>query len=100
LSRVFIVDSASVEICKAVRAKRSTVCATDEIYPYFGYCAAKKQRYFGYKLHLVCDENPIVHSFGFTPANVHDVNYLKDVKYNLNNCGPIGDKGYIVLIIN
>ena len=23
------------------------------------------------------------------------VNYLKDVKYNLNNCNLIGDKGYI-----
>jgi hypothetical protein len=36
LSRVFIVDSAPVEICKAVRAKRSNICATDEIHPDFG----------------------------------------------------------------
>ena len=35
------------------------------------------------------------HSFDLTPANVHDVNYLKDVKHSLNNCVLIGDRGYI-----
>ena len=95
LSAVFIVDSAPIEICELCRAKRSTICATDTIQPDFGYCSAKKMYYFGYKLHLICDENAIVHSFDFTPANVHDVNYLKDVKYNLNNCELIGDRGYI-----
>ncbi|OAV71104.1 Transposase DDE domain protein [Bacteroidales bacterium Barb4] len=29
------------------------------------------------------------------PANVHDVNYLKDVKYLFSNCELIGDKGCI-----
>ena len=95
LSNVFIIDSAPVEICKFARAKRSNICATDEIRPNFGYCSAKKSRYFGYKLHLVCNENAVVNSFDFTPANIHDVNYLKDVKYNLKNCEIIGDKGYI-----
>ena len=37
----------------------------------------------------------MVHSFDFTPANVHDVNFLKDVKHNLNDCELIGDRGYI-----
>ena len=46
-------------------------------------------------MHLVCDENAIIHSFDFTPANIHDVNYLKDVKYNLKNCELIGDRAYI-----
>jgi hypothetical protein len=95
LSNLFIIDSAPVEICKLARAKRSNICSTNIIQPDFGYCAAKKSRYFGYKIHLVCDENAIIHSFDFTPASVHDVNYLKDVKYSLNNCELIGDRGYI-----
>ena len=37
----------------------------------------------------------MVHSFDFTPANIHDVNYLKNLKYNLNNCELIGDRAYI-----
>jgi len=95
LSNLFIIDSAPIEICKPVRAKRSNICANDQIQPAFGYSAVKKSHYFGYKLHLVCDENAIIHSFDFTPANLHDVNYLKDVKYNLQNCELIGDRAYI-----
>ena len=92
---VFIVDSTPIEICKYSRAGRSSICSTEHIQPSFGYCAAQKSRYFGYKLHAVCDKNGVFHSFDLTPANVHDVNYLKDVKYNLDNCVLIGDRGYI-----
>ena len=92
---VFIVDSTPIEICKISRANRSAICATDEIKPTFGYCAAQKSRYFGYKLHAVCDKNGIFHSFDFSPANVHDVNYLNDIKENFQNCLLIGDRGYI-----
>ena len=95
LSNLFIVDSAPVQICKNSRAKRSNICATYETQPAFGYCAAQKTHYFGYKLHLVCDENAIVHSFDFAPANIHDINYLKDIKYNLKNCELVGDRAYI-----
>ena len=92
---VFIVDSTLFEICKISRANRSAICTTDEIKPSFGYCAAQKSRYFGYKLHAVCDKNGIFHSFDFSPANVHDVNYLNDIKENFQNCLLIGDRGYI-----
>ena len=94
-SDVFIVDSTPIEICKFSRANRSAICSTDDIKPSFGYCAAQKSRYFGYKLHAVCDKNGIFHSFDFTTANVHDVNYLKDIKENFKNCLLIGDRGYI-----
>ena len=92
---VFIVDSTPIEICKISRANRSAICTTDEIKSSFGYCAAQKSRYFGYKLHAVCDKNGIFHSFDFSPANVHDVNYLNDIKENFQNCLLIGDRGYI-----
>lgn len=92
---VFIVDSTPIEICKFSRARRSEICATQEIRPAFGYCAAQKKNYFGFKLHAVCDKNGIFHSYDFTPANIHDVNYLKDIKDNFKNCELIGDRGYI-----
>lgn len=92
---VFIVDSTPIEICKISRANRSGICSTEEVKPAFGYCAAQKSRYFGYKLHAVCDKNGIFHSFDFTPANVHDVNFLNDIKEILQNCLLIGDRGYI-----
>lgn len=83
LTNVFIIDTLPVEICQPVRANRSAICSTDEINPTFGFCAARNHRYFGYKLHAVCDRNGVIHSFDFTPANVHDVNYLTDVKHSL-----------------
>lgn len=92
---VFIVDSTPIEICKISRANRSAICSTGEISPAFGYCAAQKTRYFGYKLHAVCDKNGIFHSFDFSPANVHDINYLNDIKDHFKNCLLIGDRGYI-----
>ena len=95
LSNTFLLDSMPTPICNYARAGRSTICSTDLAKPSFGYCAAQKCRYFGYKLHAVCDSNGVFHSFDITPAHVHDVNYLKDVKYNLKDCTLIGDRGYI-----
>lgn len=92
---VFIIDSTPIEICKIGRAKRSSICSTDEISPSFGYCAAQKSSYFGYKLHAICDKNGVFHSFDLSPAHVHDLKYLKDVKHNFKNCTIIGDRGYI-----
>jgi hypothetical protein len=37
----------------------------------------------------------IFHSFDFSPANIHDVNYLKDVKVSFQNYLLIGDRGYV-----
>ena len=30
-----------------------------------------------------------------TAANVHDLKYLKDVKWEKNDCTILGDKGYL-----
>jgi len=47
--------------------------------------------YFGYKLHAVCSIEGVVESLDITPANVHDIHYLKDIKRHLNDCSLIGD---------
>ena len=36
-----------------------------------------------------------MHSYDIAKANVHDVNYLNDVKYGYHHCTIIGDRGYI-----
>ena len=30
-----------------------------------------------------------------SPASVHDINYLKDIKHQLSDCILLGDKGYL-----
>ena len=49
----------------------------------------------GYKLHSLCGLSGVIHSFDLTKASVHDIHYLKDVKYNFENRTIIGDRGYI-----
>ena len=91
---VFVVGSTPIEICKVSRAMRSAISSTEQIRPAFGYCAAQKSRYFGFKLHAVCYKNGIFHSYDFSPANIHDVNYLNDIKEKFKNWELIGDRGY------
>lgn len=93
---VFVVDSMPLEVCKLSRSGRSKICK-EAFYssPKKGYCAAQKMHYYGYKLHAVCSIGGVVESLDITPANVHDIHYLKDIKYHLNDCSLIGDKGYL-----
>lgn len=93
---VFIVDSMPLEVCKLSRSGRSTVCKeNDYSRPNKGYCASQGSTYYGYKLHAVCSVKGVFHSIDLSPASVHDIHYLKDIKTQLNDCTLIGDKGYL-----
>jgi len=93
---VFIVDSMPLEVCKLSRSRRSTICK-EEIFssPNKGYCASQGSSYYGYKLHAVCSKSGVFHSFDISPASVHDIHYLKDIKGQMSDCTLIGDKGYL-----
>jgi len=92
----FLVDSKPVEICKISRASRAKICKENiDTYPDKGYCATQKVYFFGYKLHGVCSLNGVFFSFDLSPASVHDIHYLKDIKQLFSHCRIIGDKGYI-----
>ena len=93
---VFAIDSMPLEICKISREQRnkmgkeSEYCSPDK-----GYCASQKKYFYGYKLHSVCSAAGVIESLDLTPASVHDVHYLKDIKELFSNCIITGDKGYI-----
>lgn len=94
---VFVVDSMPVPVCKNSRMGRSKVCRQHaDTAPDIGWSAVVKQYFFGYKLHLVITMEGVVHSLDLTPASVHDVRFLDDLKHSgLNNCILLGDKGYL-----
>ena len=93
---IFIVDSKPLPICKIARAKRSKICREDyDAMPDTGYCASQKSYFHGYKLHSVCSLAGVIFSYDLSPASVHDVNYLQDIKQNFSHCTMIGDRGYI-----
>lgn len=51
--------------------------------------------FYGYKSHAVCSASRVFSNIKLTPACVHDIHYLKNVKYNLSSCTLIENKGYL-----
>lgn len=92
----FCIDSKPIEVCRLARGKRCKLGRTDgNRGPAFGYCATQGVYYYGYKLHAVCGLSGVIHSYDLSPANVHDINYLKDVKFQFHDCSIFGDRAYL-----
>ena len=93
---IFIVDSMPLELYKLSRISRSSICKENHYsQPNKGYCAAQVSTYYGYKLHAVCSVRGVFQSIDLSPASVHDIQYLKDIKEQLSDCTLIADKGYL-----
>lgn len=93
---VYVIDSMPLEICKNARASRSKICRdVDYALPSKGYSASQKAYYFGYKLHGICSLSGVIQSVDITPASVHDIHMLKDVKMTYSKCTLLGDMGYL-----
>lgn len=89
---VFVLDSMPVPVCKRVRARR---CRKVRGRDYCGYCAAKKEKFFGWRLHLVCTPAGLPAAFVLLPAAYHDLTPIHELTVEL----PTGacvytDKGY------
>jgi hypothetical protein len=92
----FVVDSMPLEVCKISRSSRSKICKeTDYAIPNKGFCASQNLHFYGYKLHAVCSINGVFQSFDLSPASVHDIHYLQDIKMQLSDCVILADKGYL-----
>lgn len=92
----FVVDSMPLEVCKLSRSSRSKICKEEDYaLPNKGFCASQNLHYYGYKLHAVCSIEGVFQSFDLTPASVHDIHYLKDIKTQLSDCVLLGDRGYL-----
>lgn len=92
----FVVDSMPLEVCKIARSSRSKICKEEDYaLPNKGFCASQNLHYYGYKLHAVCSIEEVFQSFDLTPASVHDIHYLKDIKSQLSDCVLLGDRGYL-----
>ncbi len=63
---VFIIDSLPVPVCRRVRARR---CKKVKGKAFCSYCAAKKEKFFGWRLHLVCTPAGVPVSFALLEAS-------------------------------
>ncbi len=94
--RFFIIDSMPVEVCKLARSGTSKICKDDQYcFPNRGFCASQQMHFYGYKLHAVCSVQGVFQSIDLSPASVHDIHYLKDIREQLSDCTLLGDKGYL-----
>jgi hypothetical protein len=89
---VFVIDSLPVPVCRRVRARR---CRKVRGRAYCGYCAAKKEKFFGWRLHLICTPAGVPVSFQLLPAAFHDLTPIHELAYGLPAAARLfGDKAY------
>ena len=87
-----IVDSMPIPVCNFGRAYFSK--SFKDISSY-GYCASKKESYFGLKLHALITTKGFITDFTLTSANVDDREALWELTESYKNIKIIGDKGYV-----
>jgi len=86
-----IIDGFPIAVCKPVRAVRSQVLKAEADY---GYCAAKREYYYGLKAHLLIDLRGVAVGITLTPANIDERDAAYDVLQAIAGL-VLGDKGYI-----
>jgi len=89
---VYIIDSLPLPVCHRARAGR---CRKVRGADYCGYCAAKDEKFFGWRLHLICTPAGLPIAFSVLPASYHDLTPVHDLTYCLpSGALVVADKGY------
>ncbi len=88
---IFILDSVPLPVCRQVRAGR---CRKVRGADYCGYCAAKEEKFFGWRLHLIITPQGIPASFALLPASYHDLTPVHELMEHLPSGAYVyADKG-------
>lgn len=86
-----IIDGLPIPICKFARAHFSHIFKGDASY---GYCATKKERYYGFRGHIVISSTGVISGATFTKANVDERDVCPELVEKIRGL-LLGDKGYI-----
>jgi len=87
-----IVDSLPVPVCKRARARR---CKKVRGAEFCGYCAAQRERFFGWRLHLICTPERVPVSFALMEGASHDLTAIHELALVLPDGSYVyGDKGF------
>ena len=88
----FLIDSMPVPVCRRARARR---CRKVRGQAFCGYCAAKREKFFGWRLHLICTTGGVPVAFDLLPGGLHDLTPVHELAYGLPDAATVyGDKGY------
>ena len=89
---LYIEDSMPLPVCKRARASRNKKVRGRE---YCGYCVAKKEKFFGFRLHLIVDADVVPVSLAILPGADHDLTPLYEITSPLpQGATVIGDKAF------
>jgi len=89
---VFVIDSLPLPVCRRVRARR---CRKVRGRIYCGYCAAKREKFFGWRLHLICRSDGVPVRFELLPAGFHDLTPVHELALDLPaGARLLGDKAF------
>jgi IS5 family transposase len=89
-----LIDSFPLEVCEFGRANFCRAFKGEEAD--YGYCASKKETYFGYKVHTMTTVEGYITDFAVTPASVDDREPVLDLAQSRDEHYYLfGDKGYI-----
>ncbi|MBN1450855.1 MAG: hypothetical protein JW963_07565 [Anaerolineales bacterium] len=91
--KVFVIDTMPLPVCKRVRAERCRKVQGDQ---YLGYCVSKREFYFAWQLHRVCDTADIPVTFELLPVRWDELTLVQDLLSPLpEGSSVVADKGYI-----
>jgi Transposase DDE domain len=88
---VHLIDGIPIPLCCFSRASR---CRSFQGEATYGYCAAKKETYYGFHGHLLVSVTGVITGFSLTPANGSEREALWDIVHPIQGL-VIGDKGYL-----
>lgn len=88
---VQVIDTLPLPVCGYTRSRRDRCFKPDADY---GYCAAKDQKYYGFKLGLRIARSGMITSFLLFPARPHDIQLLDELVEGFVGLVP-ADKGFI-----
>lgn len=80
-----------MQVCKFARAHFSRIFKGDAAY---GSCASKKERYYGFRGHIVISSTGVVTAATFTQANIDERDVCPELTEDITGL-LLGDKGFI-----
>lgn len=87
-----LIDSVPIPVCHYARAPRCQVFAGQAG---FGFCAAKDEKFYGFKLHLLITPTGVVTDFVLAAADPHDSQLVWELVDGYWHLIVLGDKGYV-----
>ncbi|MBI4640463.1 MAG: IS982 family transposase [Candidatus Tectomicrobia bacterium] len=88
---VQVIDTLPMPVCGLTRGRRDRCFKP---WADYGYCAAKDQHYYGFKLGLRMARSGMITWYPLLPARPHDIQLLDDLVENFAGLAP-ADKGFL-----